>query len=387
MASRAPKQWRLTKHETITSFESWRQNLQYTLSLDINFAPFLVDGTKWTKKSSTTPHRGLSGDNEDVPEATRRTAAQKVTHLELMLGQIANFCPVISRNTIVKNSTCMNDIWQAIRLHFGFQSSGGHFLDFDTIKLEPGERPEDLYQRLTSFVEDNLLTSTGGISHMGEIPEADEELTPTVENFVVLTWLRLIDKNLPSLVKQRYGTELRSKTLASLKPEISLALDSLLDEIATSNEAKLLRSSFRLPSKVKPESFTRPKECPLCKQAGRPKFHHFLSSCKFLPEQDKKYMTKVRQTIPEEDSELESDYDECDHLEVKQSTGVADKVLSVSRRVCTKQSPTIKMFYRHFPLTVTLDTGAEISMIRHSVVRYIDAPIKKVTKLLFRQMD
>ena len=46
---RAPKQWSLTKQESITSFEAWRQNLQYTLSLDQNFAPFLVDGFTWQK--------------------------------------------------------------------------------------------------------------------------------------------------------------------------------------------------------------------------------------------------------------------------------------------------------------------------------------------------
>ena len=57
--------------------------------------------------------------------------------------------------------------------------------------------------------------------------ESDEELSPSLENLIVLTWLRLIDKNLPNLVKQRYGTELRSRTLASLKPEMSQALDSL----------------------------------------------------------------------------------------------------------------------------------------------------------------
>ena len=39
--SRAPKQWTLTKTETVNSFENWRQNLQYILSLDANFAPFL----------------------------------------------------------------------------------------------------------------------------------------------------------------------------------------------------------------------------------------------------------------------------------------------------------------------------------------------------------
>jgi hypothetical protein len=42
--------------------------------------------------------RGFVDDGEDVAEANRRTAAQKCTHLELMLGQIANYCPTISRN-------------------------------------------------------------------------------------------------------------------------------------------------------------------------------------------------------------------------------------------------------------------------------------------------
>jgi hypothetical protein len=51
---RALKQWSLTKNETITSFESWRQNLVYTLSLDNSFAPFLVSGVKWEKKTRVT---------------------------------------------------------------------------------------------------------------------------------------------------------------------------------------------------------------------------------------------------------------------------------------------------------------------------------------------
>lgn len=38
----------------------------------------------------------------------------------------------------------MNFIWQAIRHHHGFHSTGAHFLDFNNIKLEPDEYPEDL---------------------------------------------------------------------------------------------------------------------------------------------------------------------------------------------------------------------------------------------------
>ena len=91
----APKQWALSKQENITSFEAWRQNLQYTLSLGPNFASFLVDGFVW-QKTNVTPLCGLVNDDADIPETTGHTCVQKVSHLELMFAQLANFCLVIS---------------------------------------------------------------------------------------------------------------------------------------------------------------------------------------------------------------------------------------------------------------------------------------------------
>jgi hypothetical protein len=124
-ASRAPKQWALTKQETITSYEA-----KIRPKLDHNFAIFLLEDTTWLQKTSTAPLRGLENDGEDVPAASRCTAAQKLTHLELMLGQVANYCPVIARNTIVKNSTSMRAIWQAIRAHYGLSVHRGTFSRF-----------------------------------------------------------------------------------------------------------------------------------------------------------------------------------------------------------------------------------------------------------------
>lgn len=69
-----------------------------------------------------------------------------------------------------------------------------------------------------AFTEDNLLKTELGITHNGQEIQEDEELTPTLENFIVLTWLTLIHPDVPRLVKQRYGAELRSRTLATLKP-------------------------------------------------------------------------------------------------------------------------------------------------------------------------
>ncbi|KAI8483106.1 hypothetical protein Bbelb_391250 [Branchiostoma belcheri] len=183
-SNRAPKQWALSKHETINSFENWRSNLLYVLSLDPNFSPSLANGFTWQKKTTGVENRGLTADGQAVPQAKRRTAPQKAASPELMLGQIANFCPVISRNRIVKAITCLNGIWQTIRLHFGFQSTGGYFLDIANIKQEPNERPEDLFQRLTAAVEDNLLVPEGEITHHGEAVTTEEAVTPSLEYFI-----------------------------------------------------------------------------------------------------------------------------------------------------------------------------------------------------------
>ena len=100
-------------------------------------------------------------------------------------------------------------------------------------------------------MDDNLLKANGSIRHYGENVTNDEELTPTLENVVVITWLRLVHPDLPALIKQRYGTELRSQTLASLKPEISQALESLLEEIQSTNESKVLRTAFQQSSSLR----------------------------------------------------------------------------------------------------------------------------------------
>ena len=63
---RAPKQWCLGKNETINSFENWKQNILYTLSLDQNFAPFLVGNVQWQKKSKASPSRDFTNDGEDT---------------------------------------------------------------------------------------------------------------------------------------------------------------------------------------------------------------------------------------------------------------------------------------------------------------------------------
>ena len=288
----------------------------------------------------------------------------------------------------MKNSTSISSVWQAIRAHYGFQSTGAHFLDFSYIKLEVDERPEDLFQRLMSFTEDNLLVTNGPITHHGANITSDEELTPTLENMVALTWLKLIHTDTPALVKQRYSTELRSKTLAFLKPEISQALDLSLGKLAvpptpTSSapqrrgsdsqhlalRTSLLPSHGLLPSDQSPAHFVnRPVAMTNTSLALALIYLQRtvliclgLTSC--LP-----LMTKI---LPTWIMRPLSSRPKMSTHHVHQHARLS------SRRVSTKQSPHFKTFYKHYPIQPTLDTGAETSMIKSSLARSIGAPITK----------
>ena len=178
---KAPKHWALPPDATVNQYEAWKNNLIFTLSLDYVNTHFLKDDTIWQKQTRTTVHRGFADDPDTVDAAKRLTAAQKVNVLNLMLGQIANYSP-INRATIVKNSTCIKDAWEAIRLHLGFQANRACVLDLADMCLKPGERPEELYQHLLAFIDDHLMKADGGVKHLNEEITEDEETTPSLEN-------------------------------------------------------------------------------------------------------------------------------------------------------------------------------------------------------------
>ena len=173
------------------------------------------------------------------------------------------------------------------------------------------------------------------------------------------TLVRLVHSGLPRLIKQLYGTELRSRTLASMKPEISQALDSLLDELHTAEDAKSLRT---VTSRLHPTSFpsSKPRQvlsgtrsnnltkfCPLCKQVRRTDYSHFLSECPFLPERDRHYIARARQVADiTEESNDEPGGITCAHGDkVVSNTDFTDPQLLMTGHVAWRFAPTVSIFY------------------------------------------
>ena len=181
-----PKIRELGSKESFSSFESWRGNLIYNLTLNPNFAEFLDEDCVWKKKSEDR----LRGFNDTIikdaegKNVIQTTAAQKASFLDLCLGMIAGYAPVISRNTITKECCSMKEIFQKLRSHYGFAITGSSIIDVISVSQKSEESPEDLYQRIKSLVDSCLLSSDDELYHHGNTVSEDKVLTPTLENVV-----------------------------------------------------------------------------------------------------------------------------------------------------------------------------------------------------------
>ena len=143
-----------------------------------------------------------------------------------------------------------------------------------------------------------------------------------------------------------------------------------------------MRSQPFKPSQRRPTQRSK-RSCPLCKQAGRKEFNHFLSSCSHLPEDDPRFLAKVRQLAAydeESDGDIADDIDSSPTIE----PSAAAKTYSSNRRVQVTPSPYLDCYYHQHTMEITLDTGAETNMIRSSVVRAVDAPISKNNQRAFQ---
>ena len=144
-----------------------------------------------------------------------------------------------------------------------------------------------------AFFEDNLLSVHGSLTHHGDQATVDEDLSPTLENTVVVLWLQLIHPGLPLLVKQNTVLNYAIKTLASLKPEISQTLGSLLDELRSIEDTKAMRIGSTTPRRHPNSGQGQPRRrpflsCILCKTAGCPHNTHNVMDCRYLPDRDRR---------------------------------------------------------------------------------------------------
>ena len=375
----------------MSSIESWKNNVLYGLKLNPDFREFLVADYVFGRKTKLNPCRNLVDDvkeqkiNGENVHVITRSKEDKAADVDMLLEQIANYCPHVTRNEIVKDSESLKEVWYKIRLAYDIQQTGSLINDCFNVKRNLDETPQALFGRLRQMYDDNLLTA-GGLHHdRGPLTE-DEEMSPTLLNSIILQWLQILHPQLRDLVTQRFITQLRDKTYAAIFPEISRSVNSFLDEL--SGEATACRiynnnppnRSYQFQSRTPSRgnnAYTKPnyrfnaqrknKCCDFCRVTGRSAFRtHNIDDCLFikhLPSFQKPSASanQVNCDDPEEEDlrlQFEEFYSETGEPSINQ-------VEHIINHISTDASPILSLISKDNKLhDLTLDSGAPCNLMR-----------------------
>ena len=168
--------------------------------------------------------------------------------------------------------------------------------------------------------------------------------------------------------------------MTSIKPEISQALPSFLEEICNNEDARTFRKFTQpqrevraVPHNQNQRCSLKPlnRSCPLCKQANRTSTH-FLIECRYLPDSDRRYLAKARQIIGIIDTDQHID---SDTASPEKASYVEATIHLVSNRVSVRQSPYLDVHSHNTHVRLTIDTGATGNMIRASTVVNLNGKI------------
>ena len=358
----------------------------FHISLDAKTARFTSTGdlSTWT----AADNRGYVNDGTGTNEDIKMTAQAKAALLNIVLGSVASFSPVISWTFITQEATSLNDVWDRLRAFYGFRRTGSKILELVEMKLQSGESRESLWERMHSFMESNLMIRGGSVRHEGRATTQNEGFTPTLQNMMTVLWLNILHPSLPALIRQHFATILRDNTLFSIRNEVSDAIPTLLEDIREKEGAINRAGGFNSTGRSggynsNQKSYQRTnfkrfkKKCSLCDAAGRSAEGHYLSSCPFLPDDDKKFLSRVRDIAINED---DCDDDEYDYTPLQskthRSSGSADNMHSSTRRVDVIPSPVLDARINSMSASLTLDCGAEANLAKESVVRKLGVEIR-----------
>jgi hypothetical protein len=352
---------------TSVSFKAWQRQLTAYLEQDVNSPYFLPEGLYSTWQARGKNRTRIAALHNDDPDrvtimhrlttaiAARRdrpqdqrvdqyTQADRDRDLAALLqsrnAQLAKFitlitvlCPYTLTNNLDQLSTSFSWMLSYLEQHYHIQKSGAHFLSISEIKFNPSDSYENFYMELHGAVEDSLRKQGELLLFRNSEPlEADEEMSPTLENMVVLLWLERIDPRLPKKVSATFAHQMVGNTsLRDLQPIISARLPSLLQELdeAAANRASLQAADIPdADATIAASSFSNRgrnrnqrrsnnqrgkqlnKFCRICflLHKGSPNIYtsHNITTCMKLSERDKQEMARGAAVTLDEEEDLDT---------------------------------------------------------------------------------
>ena len=191
------------------------------------------DWSDYTKPTSTWKAR-----NEDTTRGVVDVGKRK--HLNSYITYIATFAPGSLVHDIINESTGNAYIDSRIRSMYQLKSSGAsafkYFRKTKSFNHAGSQTFQDFYYELRAVKYETLMKAGQDITFQGKKITADEVMTPSIQNSIVVDWLAGIDEDLVEEVEQYYARDLENVSLVDMQETIAQGLPALLSKLKTKKD-------------------------------------------------------------------------------------------------------------------------------------------------------
>ena len=152
-----------------------------------------------------------------------------------MLQQLSACCYKSERYDVVERSDSVDWVWEYLMNHYDIQARGANILKIADKSFPPGGNYNVFYKEFRLMVLDNLRLkgSKADPRIAGDKLAADEKLSPSFEDIIIIWVLERIDRRLPAKVRKDYEHRLYGDTfLWDLQSVIFQAIPAMLEEMA-----------------------------------------------------------------------------------------------------------------------------------------------------------
>ena len=394
---------------TETQFAIWCEELEVYLAQENNFAQFLQDGrySTWISKE-VNPDRIVELNAEDLADPHLNTHAARNAKLRSVRTQLRTVLSIIGKcvseghyNTVVRHSTSLQWVYNTLRCDYDIQQKGVHFLNILDVKYDATiATPISFYNEYRTVIVNNLAKRGDVIKYKNNLElEADEKMSPMVEDLILLNVLREIDPRLPAYVKLHYNHKMRPEDkLMDFKSDMLINVSTFLEHLNSDEQNQSIKvaslNTFKQqrPFRRNKQTFNKQnkKYCRLCFLENLPReiftSHDFGDrACTSISKQDRYKMNdksrlaniKDNDNIEYDDDEIAEMFGYSGNLAAETSTeevidNFGNKSLQLNLyRTMTKNSfiqpvkSQILTVFEHFndtsPVHIDLDSGATLN--------------------------
>jgi hypothetical protein len=200
-------------------FNEWREQLEIYLAQYSRLEVFMTNGIYGTWQAYVDNPKRITG-----PAGSDVIAQLSVRQSELctFLNIVAKACDIAYYDYIMHYSTSLQCIYDKLNENSSVKLQERHFSNLLDVHYEPGLRAVDFYEHYRNKVIASLRKQGDIIRWQNNrVLEADEELSPTFEDLILVNVLLLIDARLTGCVREKFHNKIeQSESLMDYKEDI-----------------------------------------------------------------------------------------------------------------------------------------------------------------------